>query len=302
MSSTTTAPDAAADPAPRRGAATSEHPVIAGYRGLDSADAVGLGALLARALGQPLVLASAYRYEPAALSARALPAPDNARRAAAAATALQRARDFAGPGIDVREAVVPSAGTTAALIALARERDACMLVLGRDTRGRVTRSLIPRSPCPVAVAPLSVALPRTAPIGRIGVAFDGSLTARWALVAAIRLALALDAELEILAVGPSTEHAATSVHLARVAVAPTPVRWTSRALVGDPKGELAAATAGLDLLVCGSRGRGRPLATILGSVSTHLVMHAQCPVVVVPPAGWRTEAGPLGITSAATSD
>ena len=143
----------------------SEHPVIAGYRGLDSADAVGLGALLARALGEPLVLASAYRYEPAALSARALPAPDNARRAEAAAIALQRARDFAGPGIDVREAVIPSAGTTDALIALARDRDACMLVLGRDTHGRVTRSLIPRAPCPVAVAPLSVPLPRAARLG-----------------------------------------------------------------------------------------------------------------------------------------
>ena len=283
-----------------RGACMSEHPVIAGYRGLDSADAVALGALLARALREPLVLAGAYRYEPAALSARAQPAPDNARRAEAAANALRRARDFAGPEIDVREAVVPSAGTTDALIGLARDRDACMLVLGRDTHGRVTRSLIPRSPCPVAVAPLSVALPRTAPIGRIGVAYDGSPTARWALVAAARLALALDAELEILAVGPSAEHAATAVHMARVAVEPTAVRRTSSALVGDPKAALAAATVGLDLLVCGTRGHGRPLAAILGSVSTHLVTHAQCPVVVVPPGVWRHEDGPLGITAAAT--
>ena len=277
----------------------SEHPVIAGYRGLDSGDAVALGALLARALGEPLVLAGAYRYEPAALSARALPAPDNARRAEAAASALRRARDFAGPGIDVREAVVPSAGTPDALIALARDRDACMLVLGRDIHGRVTRSLIPRSPCPVAVAPLSVPLPRVAPIGRIGVAFDGSPTARWALVAATRLALALDAELEILAVGPSAEQAATWVHMARVAVEPTGVRWTSCALVGDPEGALAATTSRLDLLVCGTRGHGRPLAAILGSVSTHLVTHAGCPVVVVPPAVWRNDDGPLGITAAA---
>ena len=267
--------------------APGEHPVIAGYRGVDSADAVGLGALLARALGESLVLAGAYRYEPAALSARALPAPGNARRAEAAANALQRARDFAGPGIDVREAVVASAGTTAALIGLARDRDACMLVLGRDTLGRVTRSLIPRSPCPVAVAPLNVRLAPIAPIGRIGVAVDGSPTARWALAAATRLALALDAGLAILAVGQSAEHAATSVHMACVAVEPTAVPWTSCALVGDPKRELAAATAGLDLLVCGSRGHGRPLATILGSVSTHLIAHAQCPVVVVPPGVWH---------------
>ena len=99
--------------------AMSEHPVIAGYRGLDSAEAVALGALLARALGEPLVLAGAYRYEPAALSARALTAPDNTRRATRPERAAT-ARDFAGPGIDVRQEVVPSAGTPGALIALAR--------------------------------------------------------------------------------------------------------------------------------------------------------------------------------------
>jgi hypothetical protein len=63
-----------------------------------------------------------------------------------------------------------------------------------------------------------------------------------------------------------------------------------------------AVRLGLDLLVCVSRGHGRPLAAILGSVSTHLVTHAQCPVVVVPPGVWRKEAGPLGITSAAAND
>ena len=118
----------------------------------------------------------------------------------------------------------------------------------------------------------------------------------------MRLTLALDAELAIVAVGPSAEHAATWVHMARVAVEPTAVRWTSSALVGDPEAGLVAATPRLDLLVCGTRGHGRPLAAILGSVSTHLVTHARCPVVVVPPAVWRDEDGPLGITSAAAGD
>ena len=49
----------------------SEHPVVACYRGRDSAAAVQLGALLAGALDEPLVLAHAYRSEPFALSARA---------------------------------------------------------------------------------------------------------------------------------------------------------------------------------------------------------------------------------------
>lgn len=50
-----------------------ENPVLTCYRGPDSSGAVQLGALLAGGLRQPLVLASAYRYEPVALSARAIP-------------------------------------------------------------------------------------------------------------------------------------------------------------------------------------------------------------------------------------
>lgn len=162
----------------------SEHPIVACYRGLDSADAVALGAQMARALDEPLVLASAYRYEPAGLSALPLPAPDNARRAAAAQTALRRARAFAGEDVVVHEHVVVAAGVPDALVALACDVDASVLVVGRDVEGRVTRSLIPRAPCPVAVAPLSAPLSAIGWFERIGVAYDGSDSARSALVVA----------------------------------------------------------------------------------------------------------------------
>lgn len=275
----------------------SEHPIVAAYRGLDSADAVQLGGLLAGALGEPLVLGGAYRYEPVGLGASVVPSDDNSRRAAAVQTALHRARLFAGDDVEVREQVVAAVGIGDALVGLAREVDACILVLGRDTRGHVTRNLIPRAPCPIAVAPLSVPLP-SGGLERIGIAYDGSPTAQWALVAATNLALASGAELALLAAGPTSEHATTWLHVARLSLGRKVVH-TTQALVGDATTTLARASADLDLLVCGSRGRGRPTAMLLGSVSTHLVAHARSPVLVVPPGMWRSDAGPLGITSAA---
>ena len=40
-------------------------------------------------------------------------------------------------------------------------------------------------------------------------------------------------------------------------------------------------TIGADLLVVGSHGHGRFSGMLMGSVSTHCVEHASCPVVVV---------------------
>jgi len=278
----------------------SEHPVVACYRDLDSADAVALSALFARALDEPLILASAYQYEPVGLSARALPAPGNSRRAAGAQAALRRARAAAGTDVDVREQIVASTGVAGALAALARDVDASILVLGRDTQGHVTRSLVPRAPCAVAVAPPSVALAQVGPLQRIGIAYDGSPTARAALVAATRLAQATAASLVVLVAGRTAEHAATWLHDARLSLHGT-VEYQTRALTGNPSALLAQATDGLDLLVCGSRGRRRPLAAALGSISAHLVAHARCPVLVVPPGVGRSSTAPLGIATAAAS-
>jgi hypothetical protein len=80
----------------------SEHPVVACHRGLDSADGVQLGALLADALNVPLVLAAAYRYDPMGLSPGALSAAGNDRRADAAHATLQRARRFVPADVEVR--------------------------------------------------------------------------------------------------------------------------------------------------------------------------------------------------------
>ena len=44
----------------------------------------------------------------------------------------------------------------------------------------------------------------------------------------------------------------------------------------------AAATAGADLIVLGSRGTGGFARLTIGSVSDQVVRHAVCPVVIVP--------------------
>ncbi len=48
---------------------------------------------------------------------------------------------------------------------------------------------------------------------------------------------------------------------------------------------LLERSEGADMLVVGSRGMGGFKGLLLGSVSTHCVHHARCPVVVVPTTG-----------------
>ncbi len=51
--------------------------------------------------------------------------------------------------------------------------------------------------------------------------------------------------------------------------------------LGSPASQLVSASKDADLVVVGSRGRGRLLAGVLGSTSYAVAAHAQCPVVVV---------------------
>lgn len=57
---------------------------------------------------------------------------------------------------------------------------------------------------------------------------------------------------------------------------------TSEVVYGHPANVLVEESTDADLLVVGSRGHGRVLQRVLGSVSDHCTHHAHCPVVVVP--------------------
>jgi nucleotide-binding universal stress UspA family protein len=61
-----------------------------------------------------------------------------------------------------------------------------------------------------------------------------------------------------------------------------PASVTITALHGFPAKTLIDASGDCDLLVVGTRGGGGFGSLILGSVSSQVVNHAKCPVVVVP--------------------
>ena len=64
---------------------------------------------------------------------------------------------------------------------------------------------------------------------------------------------------------------------------PRPDSVTVKAVHGFPVEELIDAGKDADMLVLGSRGAGGFTRLMMGSVSSQVAHHAQCPVLIIPP-------------------
>jgi nucleotide-binding universal stress UspA family protein len=309
--------DAMGSRALRRHAAFVPLPVIAAIDPItEDAAPAALGLMLARVDWAPLVLASAYPFEPHV--GPILPEYARASRTAAeAAVDRVRARleETAGETDFVSTVVTPSEGSPARVLHdLAQHEEAGTLVIGSSRRGRlgrvlpgaVTDRLLHGAPCRIAVAPNGFSFEDAVTGPRlIGVAFVDTPEGHAALATACRLASRARGLVRVLTVsepidpvvsGMLDPPAHDQVRIARRNAAEATlargldaVRVGRSAggevLFGQPSEALAAASQDLDLLVCGSRGYGPVRTLLLGGTSHALVRKAACPVLVVPPGG-----------------
>ncbi len=174
--------------------------------------------------------------------------------------------------------------------------------IGRTLLGSVGESLLHGAPCAVAVAPAGYGERGKHELRNIGVAFDGSPEAQVALATAVGLAQRAEALVTVIAVadypsyGYSTAWTIVTAGPADDSERDEQRRWLDSAreriptgiardeilLTGSAGSELAGASAGLDLLLTGSRGYGPVRRTLLGSATRKLLSHAACPVLVIP--------------------
>ena len=273
-------------------------------------DALVLGRWLAAARSQELLPAWVHPYERLPSLLEVGPEQDQLRQAIEAMAGDVRSTlpdELRG---ELR--LVSGSSAAEALEQLATRENASLIVLGSSERsgigrivpGSTARRLLSGSTVPVAIAPRDYQHePDREPV--IGVGFDGGPEAELALDWAAGLARSVGGRLRLVAVHQPIAFADVSVgalptesvgqalrRQLREEVEKAVTRVASVGLEtafrsGDPAGELAEASADMDLLVLGSRGYGPVRSVLLGSVSEATVAASTTPVVVVP-RGQRT--------------
>lgn len=296
--------------------------IVAGYDGSDHGDdALALGRLLARIAGAELVVACAYPDDPLGESAAAVEVARELREEAEGRLERARAWLGGAAGAGGAGASEPTAVTLRAVAGaspshvlhdLAEELHADAIVVGATHHGRALRLLagstpdavLNHAPCAVAVAPDGFRDAHASAPRQVAVAFDGSPEAQHALEVAAGYARAAGARLRVV----------TAVNSAAAGIYPPPpldvvayeelgeiargqarerldeaiaalgpgVQAEGAVLDGDVVTSLVEDSHCDDLLFTGSRAQGPFRRVLVGSISTHLLREAACPVVVVP--------------------
>jgi nucleotide-binding universal stress UspA family protein len=268
--------------------------VVVAYDGSEqAADALALGARIAKAEGGELHLASVvFDGNPKTEQDRF-------------ESLFAQAREALGDG-GFEQHPLRDVDAADALGTLAGEIEPDLLVLGSTHRGRlgqimlggVGERLLNSAPCPVAIAPRGYAGRDHFGAGVIGVGYDDSAESALALDAAVRLARVVGGTVRLIAVfqhdivpgeiggaetgdrRPSRER--LQAMLAAAAEGVEGVEVEAVIEEGDVVDELAGQAVELDLLVVGSRGYGPVRRVLLGGVSTALTRVCPCPLLVTP--------------------
>ena len=248
-------------------------------------DALAFATVLARALRTGLLLVHAY-------------GPDGDREHARALLAERQER-----AVDVPVEVVAYADPTPAraLQRVAAAWRAAIVVVGPSHRaglgfvvpGSTGQQLLAGATRAVAVVPHGWRPAEDGLLHRIGVGYDGTAQSRAALHSAVVLTRALGGSLDVMRAFWSTHPRDVAGYAdmeARVQAGlgavvqdlPEDIDVHARVLFNDPGKALVARSRELDVMVLGSRGKGPVAAIWAGSVSSHVIREAACPVIVVP--------------------
>jgi nucleotide-binding universal stress UspA family protein len=227
-----------------------------------------------------------------------------------------RLEDGRDPSLALLEAERERAGAEAGLVSVvaaspgrglhqqAEEQDADLLVvgscrhgsLGRVMLGDDTRAALNGAPCAVAVAALGYS-EHPDPIAKVGVAYNASAESESALATARTLAAASGGSVHVLEVVSIPTYVFSSVappvsgETIDLLLEEADARAKSlpgvdgKAVYGLTGEELAAFSAGVDILVVGSRGYGPVRRLVLGSTTDYLERHGRSSLLALPRAG-----------------
>jgi nucleotide-binding universal stress UspA family protein len=257
-------------------------------------DALALGHLIADATGAELVVAGIFPFGRLPRGFERAWDDDEADTAAR----LERIAREAGAEAEA----YPSSSPATGLSDLAEEIGADLVVVGSSRHGKVGQilagnvgvGLLAGSATAVAIAPRGYAKLTRAPLRRLTLGYDGSEESRVALMEAVEIAQAAEAELKLVAVAEDPPVAAgLRAKLAEAFEAvPRGVAVEASLVSGDPAEALADASRGSSLLILGSRELGPIRRVTTGSVSSELASRAPCPLLIHPRAVAGAEVQP----------